>query len=191
MGKSLLRSRSKVKRIAQGWRVGLMRGYVVSGSFFSIERLLVHELSFCLWRASGRSMLLRIVYASQTLFWISSASRLHPGRLLEPREPHQIQSGNLRFTLTIGPGAGPSGADQSRHVESRCISRLRQSRSDSVRSAARTSVRGLDLHNHKHYRFAGLLLLPWLLLSRRGLAAIITISILLVSIRIPSTRIRT
>jgi len=127
--------------------------------------------SFCLWRASGRSMLLRIVYASQTLFWISSASRLLPGRLLEPREPHQTQSGNLRFTLTSGPGAGPSAADQSRHVESRCISRLRQSRSDSVRSAARTSVRGLDLHNHKHYRFAGLLLLPWLLLSRRGLAA--------------------
>jgi hypothetical protein len=60
-------------------------------------------------QASGRPILLRIVHASQTLFWINSASRLLPDSLLDPREPHQIQSTNLCFTLTSGPGAGPQG----------------------------------------------------------------------------------
>jgi len=41
------------------------------------------------------------IYVSQTLFWISSgAAFFPPARLFDGREPHQIQSANLRFAFT-------------------------------------------------------------------------------------------
>ena len=85
------------------------------------------------WLRAKRHLL--SIYVSQTVFWISSADRFLPGGLFDCRKPHQIQSANLCFILASGSGTGPPRADQRRHAESRCIPRLGQSRSDSVRSA--------------------------------------------------------